>query len=95
MSDLYDNCDHDGVHTLLLNETKFLYDKIKKLEQNNKKLTRALYDQKKIIWMAAEYAKSAKIFAPFLVNKAIDSLKECNIDIQCDYVKDKFIGNWK
>lgn len=79
----------------MLHEIKILKQMNYELQKENTKLIDALHEQRKIIWMAAEYAKDAKLFAPFMVNKAIDALKNCGIYTNCKYVKDKIIGNWK
>ena len=64
------------------------------LKKERHKLRQTLQEQNKIIWMAAEYASREGVFSPSMVNNAIDSIKNCGIVVNCDYVPDKILGAW-
>ena len=50
---------------------------------------------KDILWMAAEYAKKVGVFAPYVVNQAIDVSHRYHIPIGDQrYIADKYLGHW-
>lgn len=64
---------------------------IQLLRIQNKQLKKAL---KETLWMAAEYAKTSKIFAPYIVNGAIDVALASGVQMKPCYVKDVILGDW-
>lgn len=63
------------------------------LRAENKQLKKAL---KTTLWMATEYAKDAKFFAPYLVNRALDMALDAGVHFppSTRYVNDPLLGVW-
>jgi hypothetical protein len=61
------------------------------LRMENRNLKKALKDT---LWMSAEYAEKSGIFAPYIVNRAIDTAKRFNIQIKPYYARDALLGSW-
>ena len=61
------------------------------LRIENRQLKNALKD---VLWMAAEFASKEKVFAPYIVNQAIDVARRYRIPLNQGYVRDRYLGHW-